>query len=294
MSSVANQLPVQLTSLNAGDRVKGEHSFVTACASQAQIALIHMHRIWGREGDPADLDVWSAVPDPLEVWADLQGALTAGIVLSRLLRPPGVRPRPPLTQKQAQANSNARGARLRSLLKVPDSSVLLKISAVRDPVEHVDERLDGAVEDANVTSVSDLYIAHMMYHNDRRKDSPRPVAGPMHANMRTFLPLTGEILYGAVRFDLFAYEEALLRLLLEVPAAREVIDSDRSTGAQRSYGSSQPVHINPDYIQERRSILTNMRKARATPGLRVTRVDDPQTIVMVITPPSDEPSDANR
>ena len=63
---MANQLPVQLTSLNAGDRVKGEHSFVTACASQAQIALIHMHRIWGREGDPADLDVWSAVPDPLE------------------------------------------------------------------------------------------------------------------------------------------------------------------------------------------------------------------------------------
>ena len=276
--------PVPLTSLNSEDKVKGEHSFVTACAAQAQIALIHLHRVWAREGEPADLSVWSDVSDPLEVWADLQGALTAGIVLSRLLKPLNVHSRHPLTQKQAQANSNARGERLRSLLDIPDNSVLLTIRAVRDPVEHIDERLDRAVEDDSAASISDLYIAHMMYHNDRLNDSVESAPTPLHANMRTFLPVTGHILYGAEQFDLFAYEEALLKLLSAVPAARKLIDEDRPRSGGRSFGSSQPVLINPVYIDERRSVLASMRKARSTPGLRSAKVDDPQSVMFVITP----------
>lgn len=129
---------IPLTSLDSGDRVKGEHSFVTACASQAQIALIHLRRVWARESEPAGQEVWNAVLDPLEVWADLQGALTAGIVLSRLLKPQAVRPRPPLSKAQSVANSNTRGDRLRRLLGVSDESVLLTIRAVRNPVEHID------------------------------------------------------------------------------------------------------------------------------------------------------------
>lgn len=110
---------------------------------------------------------------------------------------------------------------------------------------------------------------------------------PLHANMRTFLPLTGEILYGATRFDLLAYEEALLELLRAVPAARTAIDGDRSNSNQLSFGFSQPRLIDAEYIQRRRSALANMRNAGATPGLRAARVDDPRTVVMVITPPHD-------
>ncbi|WP_336642861.1 hypothetical protein [Microbacterium sp. MMO-113] len=274
-----------MTSLNSEDKVKGEHSYVTACAAQAQIALIHLRRVWAREGEPGDLSVWSNVSDPLEVWADLQGALTAGIVLSRLLKPLGVHPRHSLTKKQAQASSNARGDRLRSLLDIPDNSVLLTIRAVRDPVEHIDERLDRAVENDSVASISDLYIAYMMYHTDRLNDSVESAPTPLHANMRTFLPVTGHILYGAERFDLFAYEEALLKLLSAVPAARESIDETRPESGRRSLGSSQPSFINPVYIDERRSVLANMRKARDVPGLRSTKVDDPQSVMFVITPP---------
>ncbi|MCW3494174.1 hypothetical protein [Microbacterium sp. SSM24] len=281
-----------MTSLNPGESIKGEHSFVTVCASQAQIALIHLHRIWAREGEPPDLEVWRNVHDPLEVWADLQGALTAGIVLSRLLKPAGIRARGDLNQKQARANSNARGERLRALLDVREDSVLLTISDVRDPVEHIDERLDQAVEDNDIYSTSDLYIADIVYQADRLSE-PTRASGPLHANMRTFLPMSGEVVYGAVRFDLFRYEAALLELLRAVPAARTTIDRDRPRSGQRSIGSSHPVMSDPALIRERRSGLANMRKARSAQGLRESRVVDPQSVVMVITPSSDGATGSN-
>ncbi len=76
-----------------GENKAGDHRRVprrlqlVECERQARIAALHIDRAWAlteRHAGPSD--------DTL-VWAELQGAMTAGIILSRMLRPTGVRPR---------------------------------------------------------------------------------------------------------------------------------------------------------------------------------------------------------
>lgn len=277
---------VPLTSLDPLDAdIKGMHALVTACASQAQIALIHLARVWGREGDDFDPRVWAAVSDPLAVWADLQGAITAGIVLSRLLRPGKVHARKPLTVTESQTRSDARGVRLRSLLSVSNDSVLLTIGKVRNPIEHIDERFDSVIENDRVFSISDLYVAGELYFDDLLDSEENVDHGGVHVNMRTFLPFSGEVLYGDLRFDLFRFENHLLGLLKAVPEARQTLDGERTKDVSFAYGASRPLRISGEFIESRREALRRMRADLHSRGLHAVRVDDPSGLVLVVQQP---------
>jgi len=96
--------------------------------------------------------------DDAPTWSPLQAALFAGIVVARILNPgDAVRPYPGQNKQQAKAHAQARGQRLRHRLGVDLSSPLFDVTAVRDSLEHFDERLDAALA-PNPTNIRDWHI----------------------------------------------------------------------------------------------------------------------------------------
>jgi hypothetical protein len=124
--------------------------------------------------------------DDVGVWANLQGALFAAIVVQRVLQPveKQVRKHPHHeVASESQRFAAARGKHLRELLSVPDDAPLFSVSSIRNDFEHVDERLDGFMRE-DVHSVSDWYISDGMVLQ----------TGPTGYGLRVFLPNSGTLL----------------------------------------------------------------------------------------------------
>lgn len=195
--------------------------YLTVIGEQAQIALRHLLAVWEMEGEPADLNVWSSNRTDdrdLQVWSHLQGAMFAGIVLTRMFDPrvagPGrsASPARRAAQEAKKAAADARARRLRELLDVDNDSPLLQIRGVRDALEHFDERMDQVAAAGDVASVSDFTIALGGRFVDIDSSAPReaPDGGAVarHLTMRQFGPDFGVLYFGDELVDLFAYEAA--------------------------------------------------------------------------------------
>jgi len=61
-------LSARMTAIDGGaGESRGDIFYVSTCAIQAQIALLHLERIWAVEGDPPDVHVWEGAIDELDV-----------------------------------------------------------------------------------------------------------------------------------------------------------------------------------------------------------------------------------
>ncbi|KFD43965.1 hypothetical protein ACF049_19070 [Cellulosimicrobium funkei] len=246
-----------------GENKAGDHRRVprrlqlVECERQARIAALHIDRAWAlteRHAGPSD--------DTL-VWAELQGAMTAGIILSRMLRPTGVRPRAPLSRTKSEKRSADRGAELRGLLSVEEESPLLKISAIRDPIEHFDERIDRAVEQGAV-SVSDFFIAKQGYLATGPTQLPDGRDAPRTVALRVFAPWPGLLIFDGQVFDLFAYEEALHRLIdQDYPRAVAAVIHEEREWTNSHFGSAQQLAWRADDVERRRARWASFREGRS-------------------------------
>lgn len=235
--------------------IDGTDIYLNACERQASIALRSLRRVWNIEGDPPDPAMWEAVKDVDGVWADLQSAMTAGIILSRLLRPTGVHAHSGLTQAEARAIANKRGALLRKKLDVQPDSPLISIKSVRDSLEHVDERIDAVIGAGNVYSVSDWYLATGGYFGTTPDDAPEPDS-VRHVNLRTFVPRLGVLVFDQDMVDLFAYEVALQGAMLAASRARREI---KTTGRTYAFGRAQARAWSPELEEARRVEVAKWR-----------------------------------
>lgn len=226
------------------------------CERQARIAALHIDRTWevtAKRTGPAD---------DTQVWAELQGAMTAGIILSRMLSPTGVRQRQPLSKTKSQQRSEDRGTELRRLLDIDRESPLLKISAIRDPIEHFDERIDSVVEQG-AASVSDFFLAKQGYLATGPAQLPDGRTAPPMVALRVFAPWPGLLIFGSQVFDFFAYEEALHKLIDEdYPRAVMAVVEEERDWTSSHYGSSQQLAWDPPDVAARRERWGAFRKAR--------------------------------
>lgn len=242
----------------AGERRRAPRRLQLAeCERQARIAALHIDRAWElteRHAGPSD--------DTL-IWAELQGAMTAGIILSRMLRPTGVRPRAPLSRTKSQQRSAGRGAELCRLLSVDDASPLLKISAIRDPIEHFDERIDTVVEQG-AASVSDFFIAKQGYLATGPTLLPNGRAASPMVALRVFAPWPGLLIFNGQVFDLFAYEEALHKLIdQDYPHAVAAVIEEEREWTTSHFGSAQQLAWRADDVERRRARWSSFREGRS-------------------------------
>lgn len=260
--------------------------YLTVLGEQSRLALLNLTHLWAFEGDPPDPTVWTKANagDMAEmVWADLQGALFAGIVVSRMLKPSeAVRGGPAL-----QERANARGATLRTLLNVADNSPLLSIGKVRDAFEHLDEYMDRALHAGDVHSVSDLAINWGGYFESLTPEDAKDQGGARHVNMRAFAPDIGYLIYDDKRIDLWDWEVALHNLLA---AIREVHDRLPATDEGMSMGSSKPLLWPVEGVAARRTQIQKVRAQIRTDGNSMLRPSRPGTVVLVMQNPPEAPA----
>ena len=235
--------------------IDGTDIYLNACERQASIALRSLRRVWNLEGDPPDPGVWESVKDVDGVWADLQSAMTAGIILSRLLSPTGVHAHSGLTQEEARSRAEARGKTLREKLGVLPGSPLISIKRVRDSLEHVDERIDAVVAAGNVYSVSDWYLATGGYFGTTPPQAP-DLDHARHVNLRTFAPRLGMLIFDQDQIDLFAYEVALQGVMLSASKARR---GSRVKGRSYAFGRAHALTWSPELEAARRIEIARWR-----------------------------------
>lgn len=180
--------------------------YVEELTRQAEIFNLLFSRAWMRAINP------DCNPTDVEVWADLQGALFAAIVVQRTLLPrPGGFRLNERTKSESHKIIIERGRSLRELFSMEeDSHALFEVSEVRDAFEHVDERLDAIVDSAAI-SISDWHITHGEFLRDLPKEAPVP-ASERGAAMRVFEPLCGLLHYGGKQIDMFKVDFAMLTL----------------------------------------------------------------------------------
>jgi hypothetical protein len=176
---------------------------------QAEIASRKLASAWtaAMQGeDPRDPDVWS----------DLQSALMSGIVISRILQPGDVHGRyPGLSRSQSKEWARNRGERLRELLGVNSDAGLFQISAIRDPFEHFDERLDRVIV-GGADCIADWYITDGPVLASFGEGESRSAVG-----LRCFYPANGLLIYDGTALDMFMFDRSMLDLLALVPQAKE-------------------------------------------------------------------------
>jgi hypothetical protein len=139
-----------------------------------------------------------------------------------------VRKRPQLESKaKSQRYAEQRGQRLKELLEIPEQMAkgLFSVSAVRDPLEHIDERFDDVVL-ADAAAVCDWYIA-----DDGMGAGPALEAKGDGHGLRAFYPLGGILQFSGRRLDIFGLDYAHLQLRkIGVPAAHATLDARRRSG----------------------------------------------------------------
>jgi hypothetical protein len=257
-----------LTSIRRGNEISAWDYYLSSCVNQARIALYHLDQLWAIEGDPPDITVWRhrRVLGDLAVWAELQGFITAAIILNRFLKPkPAYSKREP-RKAELEKQAHLRGKRLRELLKVEDDSPLLAVARVRNSFEHIDERIDAIVTSGDVWSLSDWYISQDLYFLPTTQTEARSQgAGGRHENMRYFAPLTGLLVFGDEHIDLFQTEAALHELLAaSVGATKQVVSEYPST--RMAIGSTKPRLWRSEDWQARREQVAEMREQARQDG----------------------------
>jgi hypothetical protein len=275
-----------MTSINYNGEIYPWHYYLAACATQARIALMHLDRIWAMEGNPPDVSVWDkrSTSDDIEVWAELQGFVTAAVIVSRFLKPNPVPPRGFPDKKKVRTYGHDRGVHLCKLLQIDDESPLLSIAEVRNGIEHVDERMDQIVVEGDVWSLSDWYISTDLYVQSRT--SAEVVAEGTrgrHVNMRLFAPKPGILLFDGNTIDLFDAEVALHGLLVRMPAAHYYVTKKAPSG-RLGFGSSAPRRWGDSWI-ERRTALERVRADIRDDGRSRLRLRfAPGTVEMALRP----------
>ncbi|WP_407564096.1 hypothetical protein [Streptomyces sp. 184] len=179
-------------------------------------------------------------PNDPEVWASLQAALFAAIVVQRILHPGKVRKYPQhQSQRKSQEFAQCRGERLRNLLgQAADASVLQLTKNVRDPFEHVDERLDQIMV-SDPISLSDWYIS-----TGKALVTPRLMtesSKPKGYGLRVFFPAGGVLYFGSDVLDLYELDVSMLELRAAIDAAREKVRTKIS--GRSMFGGSVVVDL---------------------------------------------------
>jgi len=174
--------------------------------------------------------------DDAPTWSHLQAALFAGIVVARILNPGHSVKSYPGRNKQ-QAAAQARGRRLRHRLGVDLSSPLFDVTAVRDSLEHFDERLDAALA-PNPTNISDWYITDGVALVT--SDAATAAGVPSGIGLRVFSPLGGILRFQDAELDLFAWDQALLGLRQHIGTARAAI---LSSPGRHPFGGQDRIEL---------------------------------------------------
>lgn len=182
------------------------------------------------------------------VWAALQAALFAAIVVQRVLHPGTVRRYPRhQRQRESQDFADLRAERLRQRLGVAADTVLLRVKSVRDSFEHVDERLDQLMT-PDAISLSDWYIS-----SGRALVTPDPPSESSSRGygLRVFFPEGGLLYFGSEALDLYALDLAMLRIRAAVGVARKELR--RMAPGRNIFGGGQLVDLMPDEQVQRRA-----------------------------------------
>ncbi|MFC8798018.1 hypothetical protein ACFT1B_33520 [Streptomyces griseoincarnatus] len=253
-----------MTSIRRGDAISADDYYLSSCVNQARLALYHLDRLWAIEGTPADLTVWHErrTLGDLPVWAELQGFVTAAIILNRFLKPKPIPPKGATGPRKAELKSQAskRAKRLRELLEVEDDSPLFTIEAVRHSYEHIDERIDALVTAGDVWSLSDWYISEDLYLLSVSEIEARSQGQEgRHENVRYFAPFVGLLVFGEDEIDLFQVEAALHELLAVSVGATQKIVGEYPPG-RAAIGTFKPQLWQPDLWQRRRQQVEEMRE----------------------------------
>lgn len=160
--------------------------------------------------------------DTLATFRHVQSALFAAIVVHRLVNHPA---------------RTARSERLRSLLGLPDdpsTTPIMTMNRVRDHMEHIDERIDAAVE-GDVACVSDWYLTDVSLavsgEGSEQRDAPR-------RGMRAFCPRLGILFFDdAHQLDMIRLDLDLIGLRHHARKANEQLRSE-ITG-RSAFGGNQ-------------------------------------------------------
>lgn len=191
--------------------------------------------------------------DDLEVWANLQAALFAAIVIERTLKPgKSVRKHAAHPSRvETQNYAEARGRKLRALLCISEDLGEFRVGHVRDPLEHIDERIDAVMIEEAVSLV-DWYIS-----TGEALVTPEPDPegdGRRGFGLRVFYASGGALYFGDQGLDVFALDIAALELRTKaIPSARETIDrrislanSLASEGGANHFGPHKLVRLLSD------------------------------------------------
>ncbi|MEU7934473.1 hypothetical protein [Micromonospora echinofusca] len=211
----------------------------------------------GSDGIKLAVDRGLATEDPRdsEVWSALQSALFASIVVARTLQPTTKGKYQGLTNAQTKQYAEARGAGLRMLLGIEDSSPLFSVTGVRNAFEHYDERLDEHLANG-VTCMSDWYISD----GTALVTPPRSNGQPQAVGLRVFYPAGGLLYFDSQALDLFALDIALLDLRNQIAEKRtELAAAVRGRG---TFGSHVLVQLTaPEVAAQRQREWRDVRAA---------------------------------
>lgn len=219
--------------------------YLTEVERQAKIATRAFERAWLGAMRPADQQ------DTEAIWADLQACLFASIIVERVLLPRegAIRSYPKATRNRRVAQALKRGGQLRKLLELPDAEVeWLRVSAVRDPLEHFDERLDNVILD-EVVSVSDRYVSRGLIGQTVTHDAMTTRL------LRVFVAPAGLLFYDDQPLDLYALDHVLLETLGVMADARDQLHESGGPPVRPVFGSQRPVYIAPEKATKRMKLF---------------------------------------
>jgi hypothetical protein len=239
---------------------------------QAKIATRAFGRAW--------VGAIARQPDEDQVWADLQATLFATIIVERIIRPSldAVRARDGHTRAECRDQARSRAQALRSLLDLADDSTtegasLFSVSAVRHPLEHIDERFDGLVLN-KVTSISDFYISHGQLFQSTYSDQQRGGG----ANFRTFVAPAGLLIFDGGHLDMFKIDHELMVLRADaIPAAQESL-AGRLRG-RHVFGGQCVGELPRDSWRRRVEAFLEMRRTKGEPiAAEIQFLDHPDNV----------------
>jgi hypothetical protein len=210
----------------------------------------------------ADSIAAAARDDPTDAWRHVQSALFAAIVVYRLIA--NDRPRaghPGWSKEQAREAAKWRVRELRRSLMLPDPDTepdwpVYRVAAVRDSLEHVDERLDRAVRSDEIDSISDWYLSSgsLLLTPEGSGTTPGSLAG-----LRTFVVPAGILFFDRTQLDMFALDVEMLNLRNN--AKQALADEAPQFTGRLLYGGGRWERIADEDIATRWHTWTTRRAA---------------------------------
>lgn len=164
------------------------------------------------------------IDDADECWRQMQGALFAAIIVSRLVDPREVHGWPGVTPKEAKGIAMDRADRIRQLVGLPGpsecESPIYAVRDVRDAMEHFDERLDRIVNTGDEASVSDWYLSNGMLSVTVKTEDP--LRTPL--GLRAFLPTAGMLFFNDQPLNMFQLDLDMFALRNNIVEARTELE----------------------------------------------------------------------